>query len=113
MKSILKTHLYDQFLIDIDTTLTHTMSFKIYEVNSWDLNNEPLDLELYMTGTIKQDGCSHVWFGDYDENNKQDGYLHLCGKHHWELHCKLMMSIYELAEQTIPNLKENEQNENL
>ena len=106
MKSILKDCLYDQFMIEIDDDIKHSMSFKIYEVNSWESDKTPSDLELYMSGCIKWDGCSHIWFGDKDSEDKHDGYLHLCGKRYWELHCKLMTAIYELAEKTIINFNE-------
>lgn len=93
---------YINFLIKIDSDTEHKMDFKVYEVNSWACDDEhtPIDPDLYLTGVIKWDGCSHVWFGE-EEDGKQDGYLHLCGKTCWKRHCEVMMAIYELAEKTI------------
>lgn len=97
---------YINFLIKIITKgedLQYRMEFEVYEVNSWecDDSNTPAETELYLEGTIKWDGCSHVWFGEKDENDDRDGYLHLCGKTCWQLHADVMMKIYELAENTI------------
>jgi len=36
-------------------------------------------------GRVKWDGCSHVYFGNAEAKGESpDGYLHLCGKSHWE-----------------------------
>ena len=97
---------YTNFLIKILTSgddLQYRMEFEIYEVCSWecDDDNTPAETELYLEGTIKWDGCSHVWFGEKDENDNRDGYLHLCGKTYWKRHAELMLKVYELAERTI------------
>jgi hypothetical protein len=97
---------YTNFLIKIITKgddLQYFMEFEVYEVDSLDLddNKAPSEIELYLEGFIKWDGCSHVYFGAKDENGERDGYLHLCGKTHWRRHAEVMMKIYELAEKTI------------
>jgi len=102
---------YTNFLIKIITTgndLQYRMEFEVYEVCSWecDETNTVSETELYLTGTIKWDGCSHVWFGEKDKNGNTDGYLHLCGKTYWQRHSDLMMKIYELAEKTITGYDE-------
>jgi hypothetical protein len=42
--------------------------------DSGDMTTDRAEAEPYVRGTIKWDGCSHVYFGD------EDGYLHLCGR---------------------------------
>ena len=94
---------YTTFLINIEPDIEYSMTFEVFEVAGWECDEQhtPIDLELYMTGFIKWDGCSHVWFGEKEEDQKQDGYLHLCGKAQWDKHCKMMMAVYDLAERTI------------
>lgn len=58
-------------------------------------------IEFYLTGTIKWDGCSHVWFGEKDEDDSSDGYLHLCGKSCFDNHIKLMEAVWDKAEKSI------------
>ena len=79
---------YPTFLIDKKLD-KYYVDFKVYEVVSWDgETHEPEDKKLYVSGTIKWDGCSHIWFNPY---------LHLCGKHYWDLHCKVMNALWEMA----------------
>ncbi|MEE9337254.1 MAG: hypothetical protein V3U87_04175, partial [Methylococcaceae bacterium] len=61
----------------------------------------PCDTELYITGMIKWDGCSHLWFGERVEKDRQSGYLHLCGKSYIQKHADMMLALYALAEKTI------------
>lgn len=100
---LLTTDGYINFLIKIDDDTDYRMDFEVFEVVSWECDdaNTPSDTELYMTGVIKWDGCSHVYFGEKDETGNQDGYLHLCGKSYWDGHVKLMQAVYALAEKTI------------
>jgi hypothetical protein len=67
------------------------VDFIVWQVNSWEQDLTPYEKEKYFSGSIKWDGCSHVWFG---EDSPPDGYLHLCGKHFWELHNKIMEATY-------------------
>ena len=103
---LLRTEGYTNFLIKVLNSgddLKYRMEFEVYEVSGWECDEEhtPAETELYLEGSIKWDGCSHVWFGEKDENGKQEGYLHLCGKTYWARHAELMVKIYELAEKTI------------
>ena len=77
----------------------HMWSFEVYEscTLTKDDNETIEDLELYVAGSIKWDGCSHVWFGEKDQNEKRDGYLHLCGKQCWVNHSKVMSKLWDLA----------------
>ena len=96
---------YVQFYISVDDDVEHYMSFKLYEVETWECDEAktPAEMEVYLHGTIKWDGCSHVWFGDTDDKDNANGYLHLCGKRYWERHCQVMMLVYKMAEETIKN----------
>ena len=92
-------------IVDDDTE--YNLKFEVYEVNSWTENEETgaygvtCDLELYLSGTIKWDGCSHVFFGEKNDKGNPSGYLHLCGRKYWEKHCRVMSAIYEYAENAI------------
>lgn len=90
------------FLIKIEENVDYGMFFQVEEVQSWGANG-PLDCELYLSGLIKWDGCSHLHFGGSEGETGKNipGYLHLCGKFHFEKHCLMMKALYELAEKTI------------
>ena len=102
---------YTHFLLYItDPNVEFQLQFEVWQVNSWDSETkEPLSDpaigfmdELYMTGVIKWDGCSHVYFGEREEGKqRQDAYLHLCGTPCWERHQKLMAEVYAHAAKTI------------
>lgn len=70
-------------------------NFVVYEVVSWDMDGKPGDIEKYMSGYIKWDGCSHVDFGE-------GGYIHLCGKVCWERHAQIVLRLYDYAVARIP-----------
>jgi len=96
------------FLLWISKKNSHNITVEVYEVNGWvekfrDSRYvlEPSDIDLYLTAYIKWDGCSHVWFGDVGENNKQDGYLHLCGRWCWDKHIQLMSELWDFASKNI------------
>lgn len=103
LSALLSADGYTNFIIKVGNDVEYSMDFEVFEVTGWECDeaNTPCDTELYMTGTIKWDGCSHVWFGEKDENERQHGYLHLCGKGCWERHAELMRAVYALAEKTI------------
>jgi len=90
------------FLLKIRKKDIHFIDFEVYKVCSWTKSkrtgifDNPSELELYLTGFIKWDGCSHIWFGE-EEDGKQDGYLHLCGKYCWDKHVQLMVELFEFA----------------
>jgi hypothetical protein len=91
------------FLINVKDKSDHHIAFEVYEVVSWNGEDDtPYEKELYLEGTVKWDGCSHVWFGEKDEKGNQDGYLHLCGKYYWDLHSELMTKVYDYAANNIP-----------
>lgn len=53
----------------------------------------------YVRGTVKWDGCSHLYFGDETEH---DGYLHLCGKRHFDRLTRLLAWVWARAAQDVP-----------
>lgn len=96
---------YTHFLIGINDEHDHYIEFEVFEVNSWECDDAhtPTDPELYVAGSVKWDGCSHVTFGEKDNDDVQDGYLHLCGEVYWKRHAEVMLAIYELAKKKIRN----------
>lgn len=90
---------------ETDDTL---LRFEIWQVGSWandngtEIYDVPHDVELYISGVIKSDGCSHVYFGEMSgEPFGVTGYLHLCGKRDWTMHAQVMRQVYEYAKKTI------------
>lgn len=106
-KLLINKHGCAEFLLKITELNTeYSICFDVYEVSSWTKDPEtrqftvPADVELYLTGMIKWDGCSHFWFGE-KEGDKQDGYIHLCGKYCFDKHTKLMQALFEFGRQHI------------
>lgn len=86
---------YPYFLIYYPEQLfEYWCDFEVYEVTARSMDNIPRDIELYLEGTIKWDGCSHITFGD-------EGYIHMCGKRYFDLHSKLMPILYETVRNKI------------
>ncbi|MED1125178.1 hypothetical protein [Bacillus atrophaeus] len=77
------------FLVTIEAK-EHVANILVEEVVSRDVeNNDVLEKEKYLEGSIKFDSCSHFWFGD------EDRHLHLCGVEDFERHILLMQFIYK------------------
>jgi len=95
-----------QFLLKITEETDYCICFEVYEVSAWKEDPKtkrytvPCDVELYLTATIKWDGCSHFWFGE-EEDGKQDGYIHLCGKCCFDKHVKLIQELFEFGSKRI------------
>lgn len=92
-------HGYPQFRIFTKKINGDTsVDFEVYEITSWkdDKKNTPFEEELYLTTYMKWDNCNHFWFGE-KENDKQDGYLHICGSVSMENHLRLMAFLYDYA----------------
>jgi len=77
---------FQRFYIIFDKIEDHFADFSVYEVHTWP-NGEG---QLYLSGFIKWDGCSHITFPD-------KGYKHLCGKSDWRDHCKMMFDLYNFV----------------
>lgn len=82
------------FLLKILAATDYHVNFEVWEPQGWLEDGTPHEPELYLDGTIKWDGCSHIYFGEKCETG-HDGYLHLCGRHSWELHVKLMTELFD------------------
>ena len=99
MEALIEKDGYINYLIETDKDKEYNLSFKIYQVISWtgEKNNDPGDIELFISGFIKWDGCSHLYFGD------GDGYLHLCGKAYFKELKEVLDAVWEKAEKEIIN----------
>lgn len=96
MEELIKNGDTVEYLIDFESQDFDTDArFKVYEVCSWTIEGAYLDTELYLSGVIKWDGCSHIWYGD------GDGYLHLCGKKYFDDHNKVMDAIWDVCSKRI------------
>jgi len=92
---VLDSQGYPIFIIyDIEQT-PYCISFKVDDILTWDTTDTGVmdiaERQPYLKGSIKWDGCSHLWFGDVSQ---KDGYLHLCGVEDWMNHCILMKTLY-------------------
>jgi hypothetical protein len=91
-------------LVDLRPTF---IVFEVYEISIYRMNpitdecDQPDEIELYVKGTIKWDGCSHLWFGD------KDGYIHLHGKSRYDVHCQLIQELFAFAEKNIERFNRN------
>jgi hypothetical protein len=103
METLIKNGDYINYLIDINKNTEICIEFKIYKVQGWecDEGNTPCeeDIELFIRGYIKWDGCSHFWFGE-EENL---GYLHLCGRSAIDGLKEVMDAVWKVAEEKIEN----------
>lgn len=102
----LKDGKYDIFSLSIMRFDEYSISFIVHEITGWSEDNEPAGFEDYLSGTIKWDGCSHIWFGE-DQGDK-DGYIHMCGVGTWKRHCMLMEWIYKTVFALFENADESE-----
>lgn len=105
---LLGTDGYINFIADITEKSETHINVTVKEVTAWGEDNQPLDADLYCNAYLKWDGCCHVWFGEEDENDKQSGYLHLCGVGSWKNHVAMMEWLYKLAETHIGKFTEAE-----
>jgi hypothetical protein len=96
----------DLFLLHLTERGDHYISFDVYEVVSWDEDWVPGDIEPYLSGMIKWDGCSHINFGEI-EDGARNGYMHLCGVHAWVNHCLLMRELWDYAKANIRRWDDN------
>lgn len=86
-----------KFLLETLSLCDHVWNFKVVQIVSvmtQESREEELETESYLEGTIKWDGCSHIFWGSEKE---PDHYLHLCGKSAWMEHCALMQILFEKA----------------
>ncbi|MGH1436569.1 MAG: hypothetical protein ACRBG0_19155 [Lewinella sp.] len=85
-----------KYLIKCNDDKEASLSFEIIEVISWDgETDDPVDVEKFIRGFIKWDGCSHIYFGD------KDGYLHLCGGDSFQYIKQVLTAVWKKAESEI------------
>jgi hypothetical protein len=103
MEVLIKEGDYINYLIKCNSDKDYRLEFEVWQVNSWTMDNKPLedDQEIFVKGTIKWDGCSHIYFGD------EDGYLHLCGHKYFEDMKKVLDAVWKKAEQEITNFSKD------
>lgn len=92
-------------------------SFNLQVVVAFPPENKLADIlyEPYVSGGIKFDGCSHVYFGPVlkstatsGDQASEQGYLHFCGKRDWQLHCMAMELVYKEVTKYITDFMEDE-----
>lgn len=89
------------FLLLIEKLEDYMVEGEIKKVVAWEAEDmEPAEFEPYLQFYLKWDGCCHLWFGDEE---KRDGYLHLCDRRGWERHCQMMTELYEWSVKVIPH----------
>lgn len=104
---LIEYDIYPKFLIRYTSDKNeYYCDFEVYVVESWDNDNTPLDIELYLHGTIKWDGCSHIYFGNTIGNT--NGYIHICGNNSWKIHTIMMETLYKTVSSKIENFDESE-----
>ena len=91
-KTLLERDGLSYFIIHHNEDPVHFLQFEIYEVESWDHDDNPYETELYCSGYIKWDGCANINFSDC---------IHLCGKESFDLHIEMMTRLFEYASENI------------
>ena len=102
METLLKDENTITYLIECRAEKIVSLDFRVYQVTAWTAENEVCheDNELFLTGSIKFDGCSHITFGD-----EGDGYLHLCGKKYFDDLKRVLDAIWQKANNELNMLK--------
>lgn len=100
---------YVTFIAEVIDKDEYHVNITLNEVTSWQMDKTVGETEQYLQAYIKWDGCSHVCFGE-NENDSQatTGYLHLCGALYWKRHATVMLWLYELASRLITHFEEDE-----
>ena len=99
------------FIAEIDEDIEHDMKFHVYKALSWNLSdNKCIDKELYLSGNIKWDGCSHIDFGD-NSGTSTPGYLHFCGKEDFKKHAEVLNKLFKFASENIENFDKTEEDD--
>ena len=75
--------------------------FNVRQIQSWEADDskKPIeeDIEEYLSLTVKWDGCSHLYFGDEQEDGTYNSYHHFCGAHDFKKHVRLLHFLYNKA----------------
>lgn len=113
-----RTEIHDDAYLTAFRVFSHYVEFTVYEISmgrdaagqftvphynrkgatvSSDVTTDQANAEPYLRGTIRWDGCSHVWFGD------DDGYLHLCGRGSFDHLAALLDRAWAVAAREMPH----------
>lgn len=97
MEELIKEGNRITYLIKCEDDKETRLEFEVYQVNSWEMDDSPIktNMDLFVKGVIKWDGCSDIYFGD------EDGYLHFCGYRCFEDIKKVIDAIWYKAEKEI------------
>lgn len=74
----------------------------VEQTASWNMDDEPADFEEYLDFTMKFDGCCHINFGEVDDDETRDGYMHMCGARCWREHLWIMEWLFAWAQEIVP-----------
>jgi hypothetical protein len=83
-----------QFYITFDAYRDASTTFKVEQVISWNLREEPIETEVYLTGSMKWDGCTNIDFGG-------ESCLHLCGYWHFKKHYEVLEALMKRCSEVI------------
>lgn len=87
------------FIIEWTSVDEYKAEFIVHEIKSWEMtNNIPIEYNIYLNGSIKFDGSSHIFFGGTD---KTISYLYFFDKYSFDKHCNLMQAIYDICKKKI------------
>jgi len=94
-------------ILNITDSAEHYCNFALERVVAWDENDSPVDLEHVCHGTIKWDGCSHIYFTGEDAGST-GSYYHLCGIEAWKFHCDILKWLYQTVTSEIASMDAEE-----
>lgn len=79
-----------KYIATVEKVTEYYLEFLIEEVNSWTLQDQPLDIEQLLICTYKWDNCADIEFMGAAR-------LHFCGERDFALLGKLIEKIPEIA----------------
>lgn len=75
--------------------------FKVRSIGAWEADDSKTpyedEIEEYLSMTVKWDGCSHLYFGDEQEDGVYNSYHHFCGATDFKRHVRLLYELYNKA----------------
>ena len=94
-----KDNSYTEFIVEFYEKHTHSVSYAVYEVTSWSVENIPEDIDLLFTGNLRWDGCSNI--------NQDEDIVHWCGPEYWSKYCEALENLYKEASSRIQEFDED------
>ncbi len=102
--------LNENFVFELIGNNESSINFNVYErmsSSTYQDNIKPPDkVEIYLTGKIKWDGCSHIW--QVNEDEKDNEYKHICGLAEWKNYLNMMEELYKYAMSLMDRVDESE-----